>query len=53
MGKMSMGLIFFDYSGIPQNCDLHPKVHHFRSSSNPSITKDLDEQWSGLMMKMI
>ena len=42
--KNEFGVDFFDYSGIPQNSDLHPKVNHFRSSSNPSITKELDEQ---------
>ena len=50
---MSLGLICFDYSGIPQNSGLHPKVHHFRSSSNPSITKEQDEQWSSIVKNKI
>ena len=50
---MSLGLIFLIIVGIPQNSGLHPKVHHFRSSSNPSITKERDEQWSSIVKNKI
>ena len=51
--KNEFGVDFFDYSGIPQNSDLHPEVHHFRSSSNPSITKELNEQWCSIVKNKI
>ena len=37
--KNEFGVDFSYYSGLPQNSDLHPKVHHFRSSSNPYSEK--------------
>ena len=48
---MSLGLFFFIIVGYHSN--LHPKVHHFRSSSNPSITKELDEQWNYIVKNKI
>ena len=40
--KNEFGFEFFDFDKIPQNSDLHPKVHHFRSSSIPSIINELE-----------
>ena len=51
--KNEFGFEFFDFGKIPQNNDLHPKVHHFRSSSIPSIISELEEHWNSVLKNKI
>ena len=51
--KKEFGFEFVDFDKIPQNSDLHPKVHHFRSSSIPSIIKELEEHWNYVLKNKI
>ena len=53
VGKNEFGFEFFDFDKIPQNSDLHPKVHHFRSSSIPSIINELEEHWNYVLKHKI
>ena len=53
VGKNEFGFEFFDYGKPPPNSDLHPKVHHFRSSSIPSIINDLEEHWNSVLKNNI
>ena len=50
---MSLELIFLIIVGYLKIVIFTPKVHHFRSSSNPSITKGLDEQCSSIVKNKI
>ena len=36
---------FFDFTNEPENRELHPKLHHFRSSNISAITSQLEKQW--------
>ena len=49
VGKNEFGFEIFDFDKIPRNSDLHPKVHHFRSSSIPSIINELEEHWNSVL----
>ena len=49
--KNEFGFEFFDFDKIPQNIDLHPKVHHFRPSNIPSIINELEEHWNSVLKK--
>ena len=44
--KTAIGIEFFDYVDVPE---VHPRVHHFRSSSLPTVSFELEEHWRMLV----
>ena len=38
---------------MPENLDLHPKIHHFRSSNISAISRELDDYWSLIVANKI
>ena len=51
--KTDFGIEFFDYSGEPEDKNLHPKIHHFRSSNISSICDELKQHWDYILKQSI
>ena len=43
--KTEFGIEFFDFTNEPENRELYPNLHHFRSSNISAITSQLEKQW--------